>query len=437
MEEKNTILNTDPTRYIIAGLLVIILFFGGLTAWSVFFPFQGAVIASGVVKVFGEKKMVQHLEGGLINKIFVKEGDRVSAGDVLIELTSSQVSANVDLLRGRLWAKQAEASRFKAEAGMKSEIAWPEEFEKLKGGNREISEIILTEERIFSSRRSDLQGKVELYNSQIKQLGNRIEGAKEELKSLEEIILNLEEDLKSKRPLVKDKYLGKTNVLELERALSEQKGRRGKLNQDIAQFHQMIQEFQLRIVDIENQYKETAVSALGQVTDTIFELQEQIKPQLDAKERLEIRAPISGTVINMQIHSEESGVVRPGMPLLEIVPEDLKMIIKVQVRPQDIVSVKEGQDTKVQLAAFQRNSTPPVKGKVTYVSPDLLTQQTAQGFISYYEAHVEVDKEDLAAKNAYLSPGMPVSCYITTEKRTVISYLLDPLLKNVDTALRE
>ena len=436
MEEKNTILNTDPTRYIIAGLLVIVLFFGGLTAWSVFFPFQGAVIASGVVKVSGEKKVVQHLEGGLINKIFVKEGDRVSAGDVLIELTSSQVSSNVDLLRGRLWAKQAEASRFKAEAGMKSEIAWSEEFEKLKG-NREISEIILTEEKIFSSRRSDLQGKVELYNSQIKQLGNRIEGAKEELKSLEEIILNLEEDLKSKRPLVKDKYLGKTNVLELERILSEQKGRRGKLNQDIAQFHQMIQEFQLRIVDIENQYKEKAVSELGQVTDTIFEIQEQIKPQLDAKERLEIRAPVSGTVINMQIHSEESGVVRPGMPLLEIVPEDLKMIIKAQVRPQDIVSVKAGQDSKVQLAAFQRESTPPVKGKVTYVSPDLLTQQTAQGFVSYYEAHVEVDPEDLAAKNAYLSPGMPVSCYITTEKRTVISYLLGPLLKNVDTALRE
>ena len=401
MEEKNTILNTDPTRYIIAGLLVIVLFFGGLTAWSVFFPFQGAVIASGVVKVSGEKKVVQHLEGGLINKIFVKEGDRVSAGDVLIELTSSQVSSNVDLLRGRLWAKQAEASRFKAEAGMKSEIAWSEEFEKLKG-NREISEIILTEEKIFSSRRSDLQGKVELYNSQIKQLGNRIEGAKEELKSLEEIILNLEEDLKSKRPLVKDKYLGKTNVLELERLLSEQKGRRGKLNQDIAQFHQMIQEFQLRIVDIENQYKEKAVSELGQVTDTIFEIQEQIKPQLDAKERLEIRAPVSGTVINMQIHSEESGVVRPGMPLLEIVPEDLKMIIKAQVRPQDIVSVKAGQDSKVQLAAFQRESTPPVKGKVTYVSPDLLTQQTAQGFVSYYEAHVEVDPEDLAAKNAYL-----------------------------------
>ena len=436
MEENNRILNTDPTRYIIAGILVIVLFFGGLTAWSVFFPFQGAVIASGMVKVSGEKKLVQHLEGGVVSKIFIKEGDRVSAGDVLIELRSSEVSSNVDLLRGRLWAKQAEEARFKAEAGMKSEIVWPEEFQKLKG-NREISEIILSEEKIFSSKRSDLQGKVELYNSQIKQLGNRIEGAKEEMKSLEEIILNLEEDLKSKRPLVKEKYLGKTTVLELERSLSDHKGRRGKLNQDIAQFHQMVQEFQLRIVDIENQYREKAVSDLGQVTDTIFEIQQQIKPHLDAKERLEIRAPVSGIVINMQIFSEESGVVRSGMPLLEIVPEDSKMIIKVQVRPQDIISVKEGQETKVQLSAFQRKSTPPIKGKVTYVSPDLISQQTPQGVISFYEAHVEIDQEDLAAKNAYLSPGMPVSCYITTEKRTVISYLLGPLLKNVDTALRE
>jgi HlyD family type I secretion membrane fusion protein len=173
------------------------------------------------------------------------------------------------------------------------------------------------------------------------------------------------------------------------------------------------------------------------VTDVIFEIKEQVKPQLDAQERLEIRAPVSGVVINMQVHSEDSGVIRPGMPLLEIVPEGFKMIIKAQVRPQDIISVKKGQDTKVQLSAFQRKSTPPVKGRVTYVSPDLMSQQTSQGTISFYEAHVEVDENDLKAKNAYLSPGMPVACYITTDKRNVISYLLGPLLKNVDMALRE
>jgi epimerase transport system membrane fusion protein len=436
MEEKNTFLNTNPTKYIMAGFFVIALFFGGITVWSVYFPFQGAVIASGVVKVSGERQLVQHLEGGMIDKIFIQEGDTVAQGDVLIELKSSQVNSNVDLLQGRLWAKQAEAARLRSEAAMRSDIVWPQEFEKQKG-NREIDEIKSTEEDIFTSRRSDIQGKTELYHSQIMQLGNRIDGAKEELNSQVEIIRNLEEDLTSKRPLVKEKYMGKTNILELERMLSEYKGRKGKLNQDIAQFLQMIEEFKLRIVDIENQYKDQAVSRLGEVSDVIFEIKEQIKPQLDAQERLEIRAPVSGVVINMQVHSEDSGVIRPGMPLLEIVPEDLKMIIKVQVRPQDIISVKTGQDTKVQLAAFQRNSTPPVKGWVTYVSPDLMSQETAQGVMSYYEAHVEVDENDLKSKNAYLSPGMPVACYITTDKRTVISYLLGPLLNNFDMALRE
>lgn len=436
MEDKHINLSTNPTKYIISGIFIIVLFFGGIAAWSIYFPFQGAVIATGLVKVSGERKTVQHLEGGIIDKIFVKEGDKVVEGDVLIELKSSQVKSNVDLLQNRLWAKQGEAARLKAEAGMKTNIIWPGEFKKIEGRN-EIKEIKSTEMDIFASRRSDIQGKIELYNSQIKQLGNGIQGAEEERNSQIEIIQNLEEDLKNKRPLVEEKYLGKTDILELERRLSERKGRKGKLTQDIAQFKQKIQELQLRIVDVENQYKEEAVSKLGEISDIIFEIKEQIKPQLDAKKRLEIQAPVSGVIINMKVHSEISGVITPGMPLLEIVPEDTKMIVEAQVRPQDIISVKKGQDTKVQLSAFQRKSTPPVKGKVVHVSPDLVSQPGSEGAITYYEAHIEVDETDLKAKEAYLSPGMPVVCYITTEKRTVISYLLDPLLRNVDMALRE
>jgi epimerase transport system membrane fusion protein len=436
MNEENKILNTNPTRYIVGGLLVIVLFFGGLTIWSVYFPFQGAVIASGLVKVSGERQTVQHYEGGMIDKIFVKDGDKVAVGDVLLELKSTQVTSNVDLLQGRLWAKQAEAARQSAEAVMQPEIIWPEELIKLRE-HSEVSKIMSMEENIFMSKRSDLQGKAELYDSQILQLENRIDGAKQELNSSLEIIKNLEEDVNSKLPLLKEQYIGKTNILELQRSLSEYKGKRGKLNQDIAQFHQMIEELKLRIVDLETQYKDNAVSRLGEVSDVIFELKEQIKPQLDAWERLKIRAPVSGVVISMQIHSAESGVVRPGMPLLDIVPEDSTMIVKAEVRPQDITSVKTGQDTKVAISAFHRNATPPVKGVVTYVSPDLITEESGRGAVSYYEVHVEVDANDLQAKNAYLSPGMPVSCYITTDKRTVISYLLGPLLKNVDTAMRE
>ena len=433
MEAEGRVLNTNPTKYIIAGCLVIALFFGGLAAWSIYFPFQGAIIAPGIVKVSGERRVVQHLEGGMIERIFVNEGDGVTKGDVLIELKSTQVSSNVDLLQGRLWAKQAEEARLKAEAAMKLEITWPEEFEQISDKG-ELFTLKSTESDIFESRRSDIQGKIKLHDSQIKQLENRIDGAKEELNSTVDIIQNLNEDLKSKRPLVKEKYMGKSDVLELERMLAEYQGRKGKLKQDIAEFQQMIQEFELRIVDIKNQYKESAVSRLGEVNDLIFEIREQIKPQLDAEERLAIRAPISGTIINMTVNSEGSGVIRSGMPLLEIVPEDLKMIIEAKVRPQDIISVKKGQATKVQLSAFQRKSTPPVQGKVIYVSPDLLSQE---GIPPYYEAHVEIDKNDLNVKGAYLSPGMPVECYITTDERTVISYILGPLLKNIDQAMRE
>jgi epimerase transport system membrane fusion protein len=433
---QDKLLSTNPVKYIIAGLVVIALFFGGLTAWSIFFPFQGAVIAPGTVKVLGERKVVQHLEGGIIEKIRVKEGDLVAAGDPLIELKSSQIVSNVELLQGRLWAKLAEAARLQAEVTMADGITWPEELIAVEN-LPEVADLVSKEKDIFTYRRSDLQGKIHLYNSQIKQLGNRIEGAKEESASVDAIIANLIEDLESKRPLLKKQFMGKTDILQLERSLSEYRGRQGKLKQDIAAFHQQIEELKLRIVDIQNQYRESAMSQLGEVKENVFELREQIKPQLDARQRLTVRAPISGVVINMRVHSEDTGVISPGMPLLEIVPSVSKLVVTAQVRPQDITSVKEGQSTRVQLSAFQRKSTPPVQGKVIHVSPDLIMPERGTQGLPHYEVHVEVDPADLAEKQAYLSPGMPVACYITTDTRTVISYLLGPLLKNVDMALRE
>jgi epimerase transport system membrane fusion protein len=435
MEEQDRKLDTNPWKYIVAGLVIIALFFGGLAVWSFYFPFQGAVIAPGLVKVSGKRKIVQHLEGGIVEKIHVQDGHRVEKGDVLIELTDSRVSSNLQLLINRLWFKKAEAARLRAEAGMRSEITWPQELTE-QADNRELAEILASHQDIFDTRRKELEGKTQLYLSQIKQLGNQIDGAKEELQSVDEIIANLEEDLASKRPLLQEKYLGKTNILELERSLSQYKGRRGKLIQEIAQYQQMIEEKRLQILDIENQYREASVTQLGETTDIIFELEEQIKPQIDASERLKIRAPIDGVVINMEVHSEDSGVIYPRMNLLEIVPEDSQLIVEARIRPQDITQVREGQDTKVQLAAFQRKSTPPVKGRVVYVSPDLVEEED-QRQPPYYQTHVEVDIDDLNAKGAYLTPGMPVTCYITTDERTVISYLLGPLLKNIDTAMRE
>jgi HlyD family type I secretion membrane fusion protein len=436
MQENEKQLDTNPGKYIVAGLVVIALFFGGLTVWSVYFPFQGAIIAPGVIKVSGQRKVVQHLEGGIVERIHVRNGDRVEKGDLLIELRDSRITSNLQLLVNRHMFKKAEAARLRAEAVMKPSISWPPEFDAVRD-NPDMAEVLASEQDIFDSRRTELEVRAQLYQSQIKQLGNQIEGAREELRSVEEIIANFEEDLESKRPLLEGKYLGKTNILELERSLAQHKGRGGKLKQEIAQFQQMIEERRLQIVAMENTYRESAVSKLGEVTDTIFELEEQIKPLLDASERLKIRAPISGVVINLEVHSEDSGVIQPRMSLLEIVPENSVLVVEAHVRTQDITSVRQGQDTKVALGAFQRQSTPPVRGRVIYVSPDLVEGDPAMRQMPYYEAQVAVDEKDLVEKGAYLTPGMPVTCYITTDERTVISYVLGPLLKNIDEAMRE
>ena len=435
--ENTKLLNTNPTRLIIAGLLVIFCFFGGLSAWSLYFPFQGAVIAPGTVKVSGERKTVQHLEGGIIDEILVKPGDQVQKGDILIRLKSIRVEANVDLLEGRLYGKLAEQDRLMAELEMASNITWSEELLD-EQGNRDVAKIMATEEGIFLSRRSDIQGKISLYHSQIKQLGNRIAGAQEELAPQTKIIANLQEEVDLKKKLFQENYMGKPEVMELQRRLAEHEGRRGRLKQDIAEYQQMIEEYKLRIVDIKNEYRENAVTQLGENKDIVFEIKEQIKPAQDTHDRLTVRAPISGEVINMQVHSEESGVINPGMPLLDIVPSDSKLIINARVSPQDITRVHKGQETKVQLSAFDRNLTPLVPGVVTYIAADLITEQSPGGMMmSYYIAHIEVTEADLKANNAYLSPGMPAACYITTDKRSVISYLLKPILINADRAMRE
>ena len=436
MKDTNKLLNTNPTKFIVLGMVVILCFFGGLAAWSIYFPFQGAVIAPGTVKVSGERKIVQHLEGGMIDEILVKEGDKVEEGDILIRLKSIRVEANVDLLKGQLYGKIAEYDRLNAEVVMAPEITWSDELVNEKK-DRNIAKIIESEQNIFVSRRSDMEGKISLYHSQIKQLGNRIDGANEEFLTQNDIIANLSEEVEVKKGLFQENYMGKPELMELQRRLSEHKGRRGKLKQDMAEYSQMIEEYKLRIVDLQNQYREKAITQLGETKDNIFELREQIKPARDTQKRLTVRAPISGEVINMRIHSEDSGVITPGMPLLDIVPADSKLIISAHVSPQDITRVHKGQETKVQLSAFNRNITPPVPGIVTYIAADLITEETPRGAMSYYIAHVEVTEKDLKENNAYLSPGMPAACYITTKKRSVISYLLEPLLINADRAMRE
>ena len=434
--KEDKLLSTNAKPMIIGGLVVIFLFFGGLGAWSAFLPFSGAVIAPGSVEISQERKTVQHLEGGIVDKILVQEGDLVDKGQVLIELKSAQVTASVSLLKGQLWAKLAKAARLRAESRLAESIDWPDELLDNKD-DKEVADLKKKEADIFQSRRQDLVGQISLIESQIEQMKEQIAGAEEELSAQNEIIAALDEEIEAKQSLFEEDYIDKAQILELKRRLAERKGRRGKIKQDIAQTRQKIEELKLKIVNLRNKYKENAISELSKTIDIIFELREKLRPQMDAKHRLKVKAPIAGEVMNLQIHSEESGVIKPGQPILDIVPKDAQLFIEARIRPDQITDVKKGQKTRVQLSAFNRRTTPPVTGEVVYVSADQVTRETSTGKQSFYIAHVHIDKKELEEIGAYLSPGMPAVSYIQTEKRTVLGYLLEPILEVMDKSMRE
>jgi multidrug efflux pump subunit AcrA (membrane-fusion protein) len=192
MEQE--IISANPRKYIVAGLLIIAAFFGGLGAWAAFFPFSGAVIAPGIVKVSMERKTVQHLEGGIVDKIFVKGGDLVEKGQVLLRLKSSRVTASVSLLQGQLWVKTAEFARLKAESRFADTIVWPASLPEAEKASP-LAKILQEENEVFTSKKKDLLGKTLLYISQIEQLKQKILGAEEEMSAHKKIIASIHEEL--------------------------------------------------------------------------------------------------------------------------------------------------------------------------------------------------------------------------------------------------
>lgn len=435
-QKDRWIIDSNPQKIIWAGSIVFFVFFVVLGGIAAFLPFSGAVIAPGVVKVSQERKSIQHLEGGIVDQIFVKEGDKVKKGDILIKLSSSNIKSNVELIKGRLSTKMIEAARYEAQMNFKKEFEIPKE---LPGGLANIDEVIASEKEMFNKTRKTLTSKLDIQKARIKQIKERIEGSRTELESNTEIIESLEEEIKAKTPLMEEKYLDKAHILTLRRTLSERKGQNARLQQAIAESLQAIEEINLSIVSLENSYREEASANLVKVRDEVFQLDKQLRPMMDADDRLDIKAPVAGTVINLEIHSEKGGVIRPGAPILDIVPENAELIVEASLRQDKITQVQLGQETKVQLAAFNRITTPPVIGKVTYISADSVVQRNANGqpVQQSYIVRISIDKSVLEQNSVWLTPGMPATCYITSETRTFLGYLMEPILLNLDNSLKE
>ena len=425
----------NPHEIIRQGMLVIVLFFGGLLIWGIFGHISGAIVAPGKVKIETERKTVQHLEGGMVDSILVQEGDEVEEGQPLIVLESVQVNATASMLQKQLIGQRAAFLRNVAEKTLQDKLVWPDELVK-KAEAADCLDILSTEEKFFTARANALAGQISLLESQISQIDAQIAGFEDQIRAEGKIIATLQEELKAKRQLFNERYLEKSQVLELERNLATHEGNKGSKKQAVAEAKQRRVELALRIEDAKNRFVEEASNNSSKLQNEESQTEEKIRSTLDVKKRLKVLAPVAGRVVDLKVHSR-GGVIRAGEPLMDIVPQDKPLVVETHVPVNKITEVFLGQEANVQLDAFDARLVPHIPGKVTYISADRLEERTNTGMLPYYMSYVEVDAKKMQEEGVYLSPGMPVTVYITTKKRSILYCIFEPLIKNWDRALRE
>ena len=419
---------------VIVGFAITGLFFGIFGGWAALAPLESAAIAPGVVSVDTNRKTIQHLEGGIVGEIRVREGDVVKAGQVLIRLDEIQPRASLDLLEGRLMAAIALEARLIAERDDKKVIEFPEELLS-RQDNPDTAKIIHGQSRIFESRKAAIDGQVAILGRRTAQLGEEINGLRNQIKAEEKQLALIGEEIADVDGLIKKGLARKPRLLSLKREAAEIEGSRGKNQAAVARSKQQIDETRLRVSELRINLINEVVQELREVQSELFDLSERIGAARDVLSRTEIRAPLDGTVVNLRVHTT-GGVIAPGEQLLDIVPSDEPLVIEARIDPNDIDIVHPGLPAQVRLSAFSQRTMVPLDGRVVWVSADSMTdERTGQ---SYYLARVVLTGDPgKVLEGASLYPGMAAEVMIVTGARTAFEYLVRPIAMSLNRAFRE
>ncbi|WP_394753564.1 HlyD family type I secretion periplasmic adaptor subunit [Crenothrix sp.] len=423
-----------PVRYL--GYCIILFVFVFLGGWAYWAPLGSAALAPGSIKVEGEHKTVQHLEGGIVKAIHIHNGDMVSKGQILIELEDTSSKAQLQTLRGQFFSALAREARLISERDGKAAINYPE---SLKNENKDVraQEAMRVQTQSFVVRRQSRQGQIGILKEQHQQLLAKIEGIKSQKFSRNNLANSLNKDLTDMRAMLVKGYVERPKVSELERRLTEAQGDHGNFVADIATAQTQISEIGLKVLQIDKDFQKEVIDELSKVQTELSELREKIEWLNDTVTRTLIKAPEAGMVMNLKIYTVGAVIApgsQPGQPgeggnLLDIVPQQEKLIVEARVSPVDIDRVHIGQSTEVRFSAFKSAKTPKVDGRLMKLSADIMLDERNQQQPSYYLAKVEVDKaglEELRKRGLILMPGMPAEVLINTGDRTFFEYLAQP-----------
>jgi len=422
------------TKPVLVGLAVVGLFFGGFGGWAALAPLGSAAIAQGTVSVEGSRKTVQHLEGGIVSEILVKDGDRVAKGDPLIRLQQTQAEASLKLIYGRKMITLAEIARLDAEQNGADEIVFsPWLLER--ADDPSVAKTMESQRNIFQARRSAREGQATILQQKVAQLDEEIKGLQGQVASTRQQIKLIRSEREDVADLVRKKLAKRARLLALERNEAELTGRISQSVARIAQSRQAIGEIQLQIAEIENTVLNEAVAGLRDMQAQLYDLEEQERASLDILERTVIQAPTNGVIVNLKV-TTAGGVIASGEPLMDILPEDQKLIVEARVNPTDIDVVKIGAKARITFPAFSQRTTSPAEGSVIGLSADSLVDERSGA--TFYQATVQIDSLEAAnLKLEQLKPGMQADIMISTGEKTALEYIMNPVIASFSRAMTE
>jgi epimerase transport system membrane fusion protein len=418
---------------ILAGWAVILLFFGGFGAWAVTAPLNGAVVGEAVVKVEGNRKSVQHLEGGIVGAINVREGDIVRAGDLLLVLDDSQARASHNQIDQQLTLLRATEARLLAEFAGAAAIEFPPEF--LESAEAHVALAMEGQRKEFDSRRQAIAGNELILRQKAAQLDEQILGLQAKGHFLEKQLASVRGERESLEDLVREGLVTKSRVLQLERTASSLEGEIAGAASGVAGARSALDEVSEQIAQLGKDRQSEITARLREVQSEIADLRSQLQKAATTLGRNEIRSPYSGKVVDLNVFSV-GGVVKPGETILDIVPLDTSMVVEGRVRVEDISDVAPGMRSEIHLTSYKQRLTPVLDGTITEVSADRLTDERSG--TSYFNVLVAIDPDQLAQRHdIQLYPGMPATMIIVTEERTALDYLVGPLTATLSRSFRQ
>ena len=422
----------SPRRELIIGGVIIALFFVLFLGWAAVAPLDSGAYAPGQVAVTGNRQAVQHREGGTVTALHVAEGDKVREGQILVELSTGELTASERGLAGQVYALIAQRSRLIAERDKLGTIPMPPDFANLPPEDRALADEAMRLQRLqYGARSAGRSTEVGVLRQRIGQLQERIEGLNRQIASNVEQSRLIGEELDGMRSLAAQGYAPQNRVRALERNAAAIDGELGSLRAQVAGTQQQIGETRLQMLTVTTGTNEEVSDQLRQIEVQLNESQPRLIALRDQIARSRIRSPATGQVVGLAVFTE-GGVIQPGQTLMEVVPDAASQIIVAEITPADIDNVHVGLETEVKFPGLRERDPPIIHGEVTRISPDTFTnEQTGR---SHYRAEISVppaEMRKLGRAASEIRPGFPVEVVVLLRKRTALSYLIEPLTRNL------